>query len=174
MKILFVILSIYSASIFAQGRYSNSDKYVICDIPIKDYNQYKELGYFETESLYKEGFIHCAKPNQLEYVMNKYFKDDSYVLFVAHKNTLGFFLKYEGKDPSNLYPHLYRRFTKKDSIDEVIVSRGNDGVFKLPTEFQKEQKMCIDRGGECNIVSCCDGLACVYVDEEVWGGYVCE
>lgn len=93
-------------------------------------------GYFETQSLSDEGFIHCARPGQLYYVMNKYFKADSYKIFVSHKDKLGDKLVYEGKDPSDLYPHLYRRFNKADNIYDFRIDRNEDGTFHLPRIFK--------------------------------------
>lgn len=112
------------------------DAYVICDIPQKEYEKFLDQGFFVTESLQAEGFIHCAKPSQLPYVMNKYFIEDEYVVFVSHKDLLGPELIYEGKEANNLYPHLYRAFKKADLIATFFVKRNNDGQFDIPLELQ--------------------------------------
>jgi uncharacterized protein (DUF952 family) len=132
MKIILILLTICSFNVLGQGMYSNSEVYVVCDIPLNEYELYSENGYFRTESLGTEGFIHCARPSQLEYVMNKYFKADSYVLFISSRSLLGESLKYEGNDPNNLYPHLFRQFNKSDVIEQVIVNRSMNGEFILP------------------------------------------
>ena len=116
-------------------------------------------GYFRTQSLETEGFTHCAKPSQLEYVMNKYFKADSYVLFISASYLLGSEVKYEGRDESNLYPHLYRRFNKADALEVINIHRGSDGKFILPSVFIKP-KMCLESGMSCRSAKCCPGLNC--------------
>lgn len=111
----------------------NHDDYVLCDIPSNEFKAFVKNGYFETESLATEGFIHCAKPSQMPYVMNKYFTEDSYFIFVSHKLMLEDDLKYEGKDPDNLFPHLYRRFNREDAILFFEVKRNDNGKFELPS-----------------------------------------
>lgn len=137
MKMILSLLCLMSVNVFAAGIYSDSSVYVVCDIPESEYKDYLRNGYFEMDSLHTEGFIHCAKPNQLDYVMNKYFKSDSYILFVSSKSLLGKELKYEGKDQSNLYPHLYRRFFKKDSIVEIKVTKNSEGRFIVPSDLKE-------------------------------------
>lgn len=122
------------------GLYSD-DNYVICDLPARSITPFIEEGFFSTESLTTEGFIHCARPRQLEYVMRKYFSEDSYVLFVSHKDNLGVDLIYEGKDPNNLYPHLYRSFYKEDLIAHFTIQRNEAGQFEIPQQLKiKTQK----------------------------------
>jgi uncharacterized protein (DUF952 family) len=136
VKYILISFSLLSLNIFASGKYSNSNIYIVCDFPKAGYFEYIVNGYFENPSLLEEGFIHCAKPSQLEYVMNKYFKADTYILLVSTRNLLGSRLVYEGINPANLYPHLYRRFFKEDSIAEILVTRSLDGNFILPSEFR--------------------------------------
>lgn len=118
------------------GIYSD-DNYVVCDVLESAYQDFVKNGFFETESLSKEGFIHCAKPHQLNYVMGKYFTADRYVLFVSHKDLLGESLVYEGRDPNNLYPHLRRAFYMKDLIKSFHIIRNDQGVFEVPLELQR-------------------------------------
>jgi uncharacterized protein (DUF952 family) len=138
MKKMILIIFIVSLNVMAQGKYSDSEIYVICDVPMENFGNYYLDGYFETESLKTEGFIHCARPSQLQYVMNKYFKSDDYMLFITTKEKLGNMLIYEGDDSSNTYPHLYRRFESSDVINLIAVTRDVYGRFILPNQFRKQ------------------------------------
>jgi uncharacterized protein (DUF952 family) len=132
-----IILSDKEASaLMNKGLYS-SDDVVVCDIPKKDYQAFVDNGFFVTESLQTEGFIHCAKPSQLPYVVNKYFVEDEYAVFVSRKDMLGSELVYEGKDPNNLYPHLRRAFKQSDLIATFFMKRNANGQFEIPVELQK-------------------------------------
>lgn len=135
MKSIVFIFLLLSSKLRACEDFSNSNLYVVCDIPLSQYQEYRKNGYFESISLQEEGFIHCAKPSQLEDVMNKYFEEDHYVLFVSTNTRLADSLKYESKDNINFYPHLYRRFYKEDALAEILVSRGKEGRFTLPKMF---------------------------------------
>ncbi len=132
-----IILSDKEAgALMNKGLYSGDD-YVVCDVPKKEYQAFLDQGFFVTDSLQTEGFIHCAKPSQLSYVMNKYFVQDEYVMFVSRKDILGSELVYEGKDPNNLYPHLRRAFKHSDLIATFFVKRNAQGQFEIPLELQK-------------------------------------
>lgn len=132
-----IILSDKEASaLMNKGLYSGDD-IVVCDIPKKDYQAFLDQGFFATESLQTEGFIHCAKPSQLPYVVNKYFIEDDYAVFVTRKDILGSELVYEGKDPNNLYPHLRRVFKQSDLIATFFMKRNANGQFEIPLELQK-------------------------------------
>lgn len=119
---------------FVRGKYS-SDDFVICDMEQNEWNHFLNTGIYNPFSLRKEGFIHCAKPKQLLYVMNKYFLNDDYMVMVTNKEKIGKHLVYEGKDESNLYPHIYRPLYKEDLIDFFPIKRSLDGTFHLPEVF---------------------------------------
>lgn len=128
-------LSQNSLALIQEDSMLTHDDYVICDIPTQQLPEFHRQGFFVTESLSKEGFIHCAKPSQLQHVMEKYFTQDSYALFVTDRFRLAPDVVYEGKDPNNLYPHLRRAFTQKDLIKIIIVSRNAEGKFEVPEEL---------------------------------------
>lgn len=140
MRYIFFILLSYlhvlaNHRIPVRGGIYSYDDIVICDIPTNQLNFFYKKGFFTTESLYKEGFIHCAKPRQLPYVINKYFTENSYALFISHRSILGDALVYEGKDPNNLYPHLRRPFFAKDVMKIFILNRNSLGLFEIPKEL---------------------------------------
>lgn len=141
MKYIFSILLSYfhvlaNHQISIQGEIYNHDNIVVCDIPTTQLSFFYKRGFFTTESLYKEGFIHCAKPRQLPYVINKYFTANSYALFISHRSILGEALVYEGKDPNNLYPHLRRPFFARDVIKIIVLNRNSFGLFEIPKELR--------------------------------------
>jgi uncharacterized protein (DUF952 family) len=115
----------------------SGDDYVVTEIPLKDYQSFLDKHFFETDSLHKDGFIHCAKPSQMPHILEKYFVEDEYVVFVSSKNILGADLVYEGKDQNNLYPHLRRAFKETDLVATFMMKRNSAGQFDLPIELQK-------------------------------------
>ena len=132
-----VILSDKEArELMNKGLYS-SDEFVVTEIPMAQYQDFLKNGFFTTESLQSEGFIHCAMPSQMPYVVNKYFTEDEYVVFVSRQDILGSDLVYEGKDPKNLYPHLRRSFNVSDIVATLFMKRNSSGQFELLIELTK-------------------------------------
>jgi len=80
---------------------------------------------YEAASLESEGFIHCSYRNQLDDVLERYYKAAEKVL-VLHINP--FFLKSELlAEPSTnreIYPHIYGKINKSAivNIEERIVN----------------------------------------------------
>lgn len=117
-----------------RGKYK-SDDYIVCDFEERFWTTFLETGIYSPDSLHSEGFIHCAYPHQVCYVMDKYFKADSYRILVFKKSELSEHLKFEGVNATNLYPHLYRPVLKSDVLDSWNIQRNEQGSFDLPEEF---------------------------------------
>ena len=100
---------------------------VICSLEKKELISFVKSGTYRPSSLDQEGFVHCCSPSQLEYVANKYFNKDEYVLLISNDNILGRDLVYE-----NNFPHLYREFKTSDLLDLVFLKRNINGKFNLP------------------------------------------
>jgi len=73
---------------------------------------------YEAESLQTEGFIHCSYRNQLDEVLERYYKDAGKVL-ILHINP--HYLKSElVAEPSTareIYPHIYGRINKSAIVN---------------------------------------------------------
>lgn len=68
-----------------------------------------EQNYYEAPSLIEEGFIHCSTENQVNGVLNRYYKDTPNLLkLVIEISKLTSELKYElAPSVNELFPHIY-------------------------------------------------------------------
>ena len=87
---------------------------------VTDANWQKALqqGFYEAESLAKEGFIHTSKAEQVAGVLERYYKDQSNLLLLHIDETkLTAPLKYEMAPSVNEeFPHIFGRL----NVDAVI------------------------------------------------------
>ncbi len=72
------------------------------------WDTFKDATEYEAESLVTEGFIHCSYRNQLDGVLERYYKGQSKV-FVLHINPhlLTSNLIAEPSTGGEVYPHIY-------------------------------------------------------------------
>jgi len=77
-----------------------------------------EQGFYEAPSLITEGFIHSSKAEQVEGVLNRYYKDQADLLLLhIDENKLTSPFTYEFASSVNEeFPHIYGRL----NIDAVI------------------------------------------------------
>jgi len=132
MKFIAIILVFTGVtSAWAAGLYSSED-YIICDI--------EEAAWPGLEVLYPvapDSFIHCARPSQMLYVMNKYFTSESYRILVTSKDKVASPVVYEGKSYSTLYPHIYGPLAISEVIYSFNIKRNGLGKFELPKILDK-------------------------------------
>ena len=87
---------------------------------VTDANWQKALqqGFYEAESLAKEGFIHTSKAEQVAGVLERYYKDQSNLLLLHIDETkLTAPLKYElAPSVNEEFPHIFGRL----NVDAVI------------------------------------------------------
>ena len=71
-----------------------------------DWEAAEATGSYTGNTLATEGFIHCAKPDQLMHVLTRYFPNlENHVIVELESDKLTAELKWEGK--SDLFPHIY-------------------------------------------------------------------
>lgn len=130
MKTLMLFLSLFVPFFaHAQGIYSD-ETVVICDVPLRDWKRVWESGYLNINSDSKDPFIHCARPSQFYYVMNKYFKGGTWVVLVTYAERVQHILRYE-----NNYPHLYGSLDLREVVHTMEVSPDENGHYSLPAIF---------------------------------------
>ena len=72
------------------------------------WEQYKGENQYEAESLQSENFIHCSYRNQLEDVLERYYKNESKVLILhINPHLLTAKLITERSTGGEVYPHIY-------------------------------------------------------------------
>ncbi|AOP35383.1 hypothetical protein A0128_16975 [Leptospira tipperaryensis] len=107
----------------------------------KDYEEAIKNGFYITDSLAKEGFIHSSKKNQVEDTANRIFSGRTdLVLLVVNTEKLKSELKYEASDSSkfskengkNIFPHIFGSLNM-DAVEKVYeIAPDEEGKFRFP------------------------------------------
>jgi uncharacterized protein (DUF952 family) len=93
-------------------------KYVYKVFKLDEWVDFQEKGEFlGSADDIRDGFIHLASNDQVDYVINKFFANEKTV-YVAEFLTrdLGAMLKWESNSSENIYPHLYQAPLKREAI----------------------------------------------------------
>ena len=89
---------------------------------------FKNKDFYEAESLPTEGFIHCSFANQLEGVLDRYYKNAGRVLILEiETDKLTSKLVNEPSTNDEVYPHIYGEINRKAIIKVVeksLIVRG--------------------------------------------------
>lgn len=81
------------------------------------WGNFKGEDFYEAESLQNEGFIHCSFANQLEGVLERYYKNAGKVLILEiETNKLTSKLVNEPSTNNEIYPHIYGKI----NVDSII------------------------------------------------------
>ena len=82
------------------------------------WENFKDDFQYEAESLASEGFIHCSYRNQLDAVLERYYKDAGKVL-ILHVNPhyLTSPMIAEPSTNREVYPHIYGKINKSAVVD---------------------------------------------------------
>ena len=82
------------------------------------WEKFKDENEYEAESLQTENFIHCSYRNQLEDVLERYYKNAGKVL-ILHINPhyLNAELVAEPSTAGEIYPHIYGAINKSAIVD---------------------------------------------------------
>ena len=82
------------------------------------WEKFKDEYEYEAESLQTEGFIHCSYRNQLDDVLQRYYKDAGRVLILyINPNLLKSDLVAEPSTNREIYPHIYGKINKSAIVD---------------------------------------------------------
>jgi len=80
---------------------------------IEWWTKWETNDYFESPDLEKEGFIHCSKREQIEFVLNEHFRDQvDLIILQIDPEKLESELKYELSSENQYFPHIYGRINK--------------------------------------------------------------
>jgi uncharacterized protein (DUF952 family) len=96
----------------------------------------KNLGTYRSETLESEGFIHCSTVAQVIGSANRFFKQQQdVVILVIDIDRVTSEIRYEGTDPTNLFPHIYGELNIDAVIQSIDLETNADGSFILPKEL---------------------------------------
>lgn len=82
------------------------------------WEKFKDKDFYYATSLKDEGFIHCSFAEQLDGVLQRYYKDAEKVLILtvdAEKLTSK--LVNESSTNNEIYPHIYGKINKSSVVD---------------------------------------------------------
>jgi len=98
-----------------------------------DWNKALDDGKYHPESLNTDGYIHCSKPSQIIKVANHSFNGKKgLVLLVIEPKKVKPEIKYEGAEPTDLFPHIYGELNLDAVVSILDFPASEDGTFKLP------------------------------------------
>ncbi len=82
------------------------------------WEKFKDEKFYEAESLQTEGFIHCSFAEQIETVLQRYYKDAERV-FLLHiePKLLTAKLIEESSTGGKVYPHVYGRINREAIVE---------------------------------------------------------
>jgi uncharacterized protein (DUF952 family) len=82
------------------------------------WEKFKDEHEYEAESLTTEGFIHCSYRNQLDEVLQRYYKDADKILILSiNTHFLKSDLLAEPSTNRDIYPHIYGKINKSAIVD---------------------------------------------------------
>ena len=91
-------------------------------------------GFYEGNTLFTEGFIHCSTAAQVVPVADRFYLGQrGLVLIEINPARLHAELRYEESEPGQLFPHIYGPLNI-EAVSAVFAFRPNaEGRFNLPT-----------------------------------------
>lgn len=97
------------------------------------WDEVKKNGEYRGDTLAREGFTHCSKPDQIIAVANYMFRSvQGLILLVVDETKVTSEIKYEDPGNNKLYPHIYGPLNIDAVIKTVDFPTNEDGTFSLP------------------------------------------
>ena len=98
----------------------------------KRWDRALDLGYYEHESLQKEGFIHCSTLEQLPRTLQKHFSKQTevIVLHIVERRIKELFKNEPSPDTGEMFPHIYGRIEAFAIEDLSIWEKNEDGTWE--------------------------------------------
>ena len=83
------------------------------------WEKFKNKDFYEAETLQTEGFIHCSFREQLDAVLQRYYKNaDKVLILEIETEKLQSKLVEESSTNNEIYPHIYGKINR-DAIVEI-------------------------------------------------------
>lgn len=88
-----------------------------------DWNKAQQKGFYEADSLAKEGFIHCSQEHQVAGVLQRYFAGQSdLVKLVVETNKLTSKLVFDwSPSTADTFPHVYGPINLGAVIEVILI-----------------------------------------------------
>ncbi|HEU5292813.1 MAG TPA: DUF952 domain-containing protein [Cyclobacteriaceae bacterium] len=90
-----------------------------------EWEAYKNEQVYAPSAFEREGFIHLCYANQLNGVLDRYYKSAAHIILLhINEKKLSSQLKHESGTNGELFPHAYGKINK-DAIEKIDVGREN-------------------------------------------------
>ena len=90
------------------------------------WEKFKDEDFYEAGSLQTEGFIHCSFAEQLDAVLNRYYKDAKTVLLLEiEPEKLTSRLVNEPSTGGEIYPHIYGKINREAIVGTEVRNLSN-------------------------------------------------
>ena len=98
----------------------------------KDWLEALNKGIYFPPAFLEEGFIHCSTEAQLLGSARRHFAGETelIILHIVEKRVKNF-LKWEGKDPENLFPHIYAKLPLEAVETTRTLILNKDGSYEF-------------------------------------------
>ncbi len=97
------------------------------------WEQALNTGFYRPESLDRQGFIHCSRPDQVVRVADALFRGRAgLVLLCITAERVQHEIRHEGYGDGPLFPHIYGPLNVDAVANVVDFLPGDDGRFALP------------------------------------------
>ena len=96
--------------------------------------------YYTSESLARQGFIHCSTKDQVIGVVSRLFHGRTdLILLEINESTLTASITYENLEGGEtLFPHIYGKLNKSAILSVIAFPCLSDGNFKLPSAISNK------------------------------------
>jgi len=104
----------------------------------KNWNDSLETGEYITESLDKEGFIHCSPLEKIEESANKFFKGqiDLVILCIDESKVTSNIVWEDLYNTNFKFPHLYGKLNVDAVLRAIDLEPDESGRFNLPIKIK--------------------------------------
>jgi uncharacterized protein (DUF952 family)/ABC-type cobalamin/Fe3+-siderophores transport system ATPase subunit len=102
----------------------------------KVWEEFKDKEVYEAESLGIEGFVHCSDADQVDGVLQRYYKDATdLVILSIDVDRLSTKPVYEKSASDDLYPHIYARINA-EAITDAVAIKPRSRRFELTSTYK--------------------------------------
>jgi len=83
----------------------------------------------------QDGYIHFSGEEQVKSTLKKYYVNQKNLVLLKVKTIKLDHLIWEQASDGNMFPHLYSSLDLSNVVDEIEIKLTDDGVHKLPDNF---------------------------------------
>ena len=111
-------------------------KYIFKIIDVDEWQKIKQLKIYSgsTKDI-EDGYIHFSGEDQVKGTLEKYYSKKENLILLKVETLKLDHLIWEQASDGNMFPHLYSSLDLSNVVDEFEIKLANDGIHKLPNDF---------------------------------------